>query len=118
MGAWKRGGRPSRLRGRALECVGDDGVGGTQHRGDQRGEVEVSLGSGPHDTGEYLLGVGAVAGAIAAADLSDDDGGANGLFGAPSWSRRPTGPTGRRTRPRPTAAFPSSTGRLHRGTGA
>ena len=43
----------------------------------------MSLGSGPHDTGEYLLGVGAVAGAIAAADLSDDDGGANGLFGAP-----------------------------------
>ena len=47
------------------------------------GAVEVSLGSGPHDTGEYLLGVGAVAGAIAAADFSDDDGGANGLFGTP-----------------------------------
>ena len=66
-----------------MECVGHDGVGGAQDGGEQRGEVEVSLGSGPHDTGEYLLGVGAVAGAIAAADLSDDDGGANGLFGAP-----------------------------------
>ena len=37
----------------------------------------------PHDAGEHLLGVGAVPGAIAAADLAGDDGGPNGLFGAP-----------------------------------
>ena len=39
--------------------------------------------SRPHDAGEYLLGVGPVAGAVAATDLAGDDGGADGLFGAP-----------------------------------
>ena len=39
--------------------------------------------SRPHDAGEHLLGVGPVAGVIAAADLAGDDGGADGLFGAP-----------------------------------
>ena len=37
----------------------------------------------PDDAGEHLLGVCAVASAIAAADLPDDDGGPDGLFGAP-----------------------------------
>ena len=39
--------------------------------------------SRPHDTGERLLGVGVVAGAVAATDLAGDDGGADVLFGAP-----------------------------------
>ena len=37
----------------------------------------------PYDAGEDLLGVGALAGAVAAAHLADDDGGPDGLFGAP-----------------------------------
>ena len=37
----------------------------------------------PDDAGEHLLGVRAVASAIATADLADDDGGPDGLFGAP-----------------------------------
>ena len=59
------------------------GSGGTQHRGDQRRQVEVSLACGTYDAGEDLLGVGALAGAVAAAHLADDDGGSDGLFGAP-----------------------------------
>ena len=35
------------------------------------------------DTGQYLLGVGALAGAVAAADLASDHGGSDGLLGAP-----------------------------------
>ena len=80
--SWRRC-NPSRRRGRALEWFGDDGVGGVEDGGDQRGEVEVALVGGAHDAGEHLLGVGAVPGAIAAADLAGDDGGPNGLFGAP-----------------------------------
>ena len=38
---------------------------------------------GAYDAGEDLLGVGALSGAVAAADLADDDGGPDGLFGAP-----------------------------------
>ena len=56
---------------------------GAEHRGDQRGEVELPLVSCPNDAGEHLLGVGSVAGAVAATDLARDDGGADGLFGAP-----------------------------------
>ena len=37
----------------------------------------------PDDAGQHLLGVRAVASAIATADLADDDGGPDGLFGAP-----------------------------------
>ena len=76
--------------------------GGAQHRGDQRRQVEVALAGGAHDAGQDLLGVGAVAGAVAAAHLADDDGGpelvassegshkkrntaGNGLFGRASW---------------------------------
>ena len=66
-----------------METVGHDGVGGAEHRGEQRGEVELPLVSRPNDAGEYLLGVGSVAGAVSAADLAGDDGGADGLFGAP-----------------------------------
>ena len=65
------------------EIVGDDGVGGAQHRGDQRRQIEMALAGGAHDAGEHLLGVGAVAGAVATADLTDNDGGTDGLFGAP-----------------------------------
>ena len=72
-----RGGR------RQAEYVGDDGLGGTQHRGEQRGQVDVALSCGAYDAGEDLLGVGALSGAVAAAHLADDDGGPDGLFGAP-----------------------------------
>ena len=51
------------------ESVGDDGAGGAQHRGDQRRQIEMALAGGAHDAGEHLLGVGAVAGAVATADL-------------------------------------------------
>ena len=57
------------------ESVGDDGAGGAQHRGDQRRQIEMALAGGAHDAGEHLLGVGAVAGAVATADLTDNDGG-------------------------------------------
>ena len=67
----------------SLELVGRGGVGGTEHRGDQRSEVEVPLVSRPDDAGEDLLGVGSVAGAVAATDLAGHDGGSDGLFGAP-----------------------------------
>ena len=64
------GGRPSRRRERALQCVEDGGVGGTQHRGGQRGEVEISLaapvgcvdrrvprkGENGHELGGYVRG--------------------------------------------------------------
>ena len=75
----------ARLRGRRwkAEELGDSGFSGTQHRGDQRRQVEAALAGGAHDAGEDLLGVGAVAGAVAAAHLADDDGGPDGLFGAP-----------------------------------
>ena len=43
----------------------------------------MTLAGGAHDAGQDLLGVGAVAGAVAAAHLADDDGGPDGLFGAP-----------------------------------
>ena len=69
------GGRP--------RSSGDNGFGGAQHRGDQRRQVEAALAGGAHDAGEDLLGVGAVAGAVAAAHLADDHGGPDGLFGAP-----------------------------------
>ena len=67
---------------------------------DQRRQIEVALAGGAHDAGQHLLAVGAVAGAVATADLSDNDGGTDGLFGAPVGSRRPTGPTRRETRQR------------------
>ena len=41
------------------------------------------MAGGAHDAGEDLLGVGAVAGAVAAAHLADDHSGPDGLFGAP-----------------------------------
>ena len=75
----------ARLRGRRwkAEELGDDGFGGAQHRGDQRRQVEAALAGGAHNAGQDLLGVGAVAGAVAAAYLADDHGGPDGLFGAP-----------------------------------
>ena len=75
--------RPSRGRRRKPECVGDDGIGSAQHRGDQRRKVEVALAGGANDAGQHLLAVGAVTGAVATADLADNDGGTDGLFGAP-----------------------------------
>ena len=41
------------------------------------------MAGGAHDADEDLLGVGAVAGAVAAAHLADDHSGPDGLFGAP-----------------------------------
>ena len=73
------------LRGwrREAEELGDHGFGGAQHRGDQRRQVEVALAGGAYDAGQDLLGVGAVAGAVATAHLADDHGRPDGLFGAP-----------------------------------
>ena len=77
--------RASRGRRREPQHLGDDGVGGAQHRGDQRGQVEVALAGGAYDAGQHLLGVGAVAGAVAAAHLADYDGGPDGR-GCPAGS--------------------------------
>ena len=66
-----------------MERVGNDGAGRAEHRDDQRGELELTLVGGPHDAGEHLLGVGAVAGTITATDFAGDHGGSDGLFGAP-----------------------------------
>ena len=74
---WARTAAAGRIRS------GDDGHGGAQHRGEQRRQVEVALSCGAYDAGEDLLGVGALSGAVAAAHLADDDGGPDGLFGAP-----------------------------------
>ena len=41
------------------------------------------MAGGAYNAGEDLLGVGALAGAVAAAHLTGDDGGPDGLFGAP-----------------------------------
>ena len=48
--------RASRGRRREPQHLGDDGVGGAQHRGDQRGQVEVALAGGAYDAGQHLLG--------------------------------------------------------------
>ena len=72
-----------RWGGGRLTRVAAGARGGAQHRGDHRRQVEVPLAGGAHDAGQDLLGVGAVAGAVAAAHLADDDGGPDGLFGAP-----------------------------------
>ena len=72
-----------RGRRRQAEYVGDDGLGSAQHRGEQRRQVDVALACGAYDAGEDLLGVGALARAVAAANLADDDGGPDGLLGAP-----------------------------------
>ena len=45
--------------------------------------IEAALTGGTHDGREHLLGVGALAGAVAAAHLADDHRGADGLFGPP-----------------------------------
>ena len=63
--------------------VRDGGSGRAEHGDDHRGEVEMTLVNGPHDAGEQLLGVGAVARAIASADFAGDDAGPVSLFGAP-----------------------------------
>ena len=55
-----------------------------KHGREYRGEVELPLMPSAYDAGEDLLGVGAVPGAIVAADLAGDDRGAFGVFGAPS----------------------------------
>ena len=83
---------------RSLESVGHGGVGSSKHRGDQRGKVEVPLVSRPHDAGEHLLGVGPVAGAIAAADCEHDRAGARPVLTPPqtdfvSWQGS-VGPAG------------------------
>ena len=43
----------------------------------------MALAGGAQDTGQHLLGVGTLAGAVAAADLASDHGGSDGLLGAP-----------------------------------
>ena len=74
---------PSDGRRGEPESVGDDRTGGAQHRGEQRRQSEVALAGGAHDAGQHLLRVGAVAGAVAAADLADNDSRPDGLFGGP-----------------------------------
>ena len=74
---------PSGGRRGEPEGVGDNRTGGGQHRGEQRRQSEVALAGGAHDAGQHLLRVGAVAGAVATAHLAGDDGGPDGLFGAP-----------------------------------
>ena len=62
----------------------DDGRGRPKQRGDHVGGIQPSLLSGPNDAREHLLGVGPSARPIApATDFARDDGGAQGLFGAP-----------------------------------
>ncbi len=58
--------------GRRSQQVGDHGVG-----------VKLALGGGADEGGEDLLCVRAPPGAIAAADFAGDDGGTDGLLGAP-----------------------------------
>ena len=53
------------------------------NRFEQVGQVEVALAGGAHDVGEGPAGVRALSGAVAAAKLEDDDGGPDGLVGAP-----------------------------------
>ena len=57
----------------------------------QGGQVEFALACGAYDAGEDVLGVGALAGALVAVHRADNDGGPDGLFGAPVG---PTGPAG------------------------
>ena len=68
---------------RESEGVGGDGDRSVRHGGDLGRQVEVALAGSAHDAGEHLPGVGALAGAIPAAHLADDHGGADGLLGAP-----------------------------------
>ena len=68
---------------RQRKSFGHDGFGRAQHRRDQRARVEVALAGGTHDAGQHLPGVGPAPGAVAAADLTRDYCGADGLFGPP-----------------------------------
>ena len=65
-------------------CLGmNDRLSGAQHLGDQPGQVEAALTGGAYDAGQDLLGVGALAGAVAPAHFADDHRGPDGLFGPP-----------------------------------
>ena len=64
-----------------VRCDGGDGC--SQKVGDHGMGVKLALCGGADEGGEDLLGVCAPPGAIAAADFAGDDGGADGLFGAP-----------------------------------
>ena len=75
--------RPASGGRRQRKRFGHDGFGGAQHRRDQRARVEVALAGGTHDAGQHLLGVGPAPGAVAAADLTRDHCGSDGLFGPP-----------------------------------
>ena len=93
----RSGGQPrfAVVRRRGRWCVAAHAVGGGRPNTSgtmgwgARNIVATSAGrsrlrwrAGTYDAGEDLLGVGALAGAVAAAHLADDDGGSDGLFGA------------------------------------
>ena len=64
--------------------VGRNGWGGGARERDEDGvPVEVALAGSADDGGEGVLGAGSPPGAIPAADLARNDGGADVLFGAP-----------------------------------
>ena len=70
--------------GETLTLTLSNAAGGDLDDAEATGTIRDSaLACGAHDAGEDLLGVGALAGAVAAAHLADDDGGPDGLFGAP-----------------------------------
>ena len=69
--------------GGSPKTSGNDRLPGAQHLGDQPGQVEAALTGGAYDAGQDLLGVGALAGAVAPAHFADDHRGPDGLFGPP-----------------------------------
>lgn len=67
-----------------MKDVGDRRRGRAKQLDEEIGGVQAALMSGPEHRGEHLLGLCAAGGAVAAAThLPGDDGGAEGLFGAP-----------------------------------
>ena len=71
------------LGGFGFEVGCDGGVGRAEEFGDHVVGIALTLGRGSDDRGEHLLCLGALLGAVAAADLAGDDGGADDLLGAP-----------------------------------
>ena len=73
-----------RGRRRQAEYVGDDGLGGrATSLANSAGRSTLRWRAVRTTLARILLGVGALAGAVAAAHLADDDGGPDSLFGAP-----------------------------------
>ena len=83
---------------RGVESRRDNRSWRPQQRGKEVVEVDMALPRRADHTREDLLGPRAAGRAIPATDLAIDDGGADGVFGAPLVRPR-RGPTGRRARP-------------------